>query len=326
MKILIDMMGGDNGIDMTIPTVKKFLSLHDDLELFLVGDENRLTNEFKDYKNCTIVPSTTIVPMDADPLSALHDKESSLMKGIKAFLENGCEAFISAGSTGALLSAATLKIKRLPGITRPALVTSFPTIKKNKKFVVTDLGANNVATKEELLQFAIMGSLYYKTIYNDNETPRVFLLNNGTEEEKGTEVLKETYQLMKESKSINFCGNMEAREPLKGDLDVLVADGFNGNIFLKTMEGTAKQMSGMLKDIFKRNFISKLAYLMVRKGVNEMKQKMDYKNVGGALLAGVNGVVVKAHGSADEKCFLSALENAYKLVKVNIIEKFKEEL
>ena len=171
-----------------------------------------------------------------------------------------------------------------------------------------------------------MGSLYYKTIYNDSEAPRVFLLNNGTEEEKGTEVLKETYQLMKENKSINFCGNMEAREPLKGELDVLVADGFNGNIFLKTMEGTAKQMSGMIKDVFKRNLISKIAYLMVRKGVNEMKEKMDYKNVGGALLAGVNGVVVKAHGSADEKCFLSALENAYKLVKVNIIQKFKEEL
>lgn len=326
MKILIDMMGGDNGIEMTIPSVKKYLSLHDDLELFLVGDETRLTSEFKEYKNCTIIGSTTIVPMDADPFSALHDKESSLMKGIKAFLDNGCEAFISAGSTGALLSAATLKIKRLPGITRPALITSFPTIIKNKKFVVTDLGANNIATKEELVQFAIMGSLYYKTIYHDVENPRVFLLNNGTEEEKGTEVLKESYQLMKDCKSINFCGNMEAREPLNGNLEVLVADGFNGNIFLKTMEGTAKTMSNMIKDVFKKNLTSKIAYLMVRKGISEMKEKMDYKNVGGAMLAGVNGVVVKAHGSSDERCFLSALENAYKLVKVNIVSKFKEEL
>ena len=323
MKFVIDMMGGDNGVKATISGTKEFLKRHNDVELFLVGDLKELAT-FNEYKNVHLIESKTVLKMDVDPLTALKDKESSLMVAIDIYLKNGCDGLISAGSTGALLSAAIFKIKRIEGITRPCLITSFPTIKKDKKFVVCDLGANNVNTKEELLQFAIMGSIYYSIIYHE-EKPSVYLLSNGTEEEKGSPVGKEAYPLLKECQNINFQGNIEARDPLFGNIDVLVTDGYSGNIYLKAVEGTAKAMSKMIKEAFKRNILSMIGYLFSKKGINEMKEKMDYKNVGGALLMGVNGVVIKAHGSSDTKSFLSALENGYKLVSVDIIDKFKKE-
>lgn len=324
MKFVIDMMGGDNGLKATIGATKEFIKRHKDVEFFLIGDLNALS-EFNNQTNVHLVESKTVLKMDVDPLTALREKDSSLMVGIDTYLKNGCDALISAGSTGALLSAAIFKIKRIEGITRPCLITSFPTIKKDKKFVVCDLGANNANTKEELVQFAIMGSIYYSILYHSNN-PEVYLLSNGTEEEKGSPLGKEAYPLLKECESINFKGNIEARDPLFGDIDVLVADGYSGNIYLKAVEGTAKVMSSMLKTAFKRNVFSMIGYLFSKKGIEEMKQKMDYKNVGGALLMGVNGVVIKAHGSSDVQSFLSALENGYKLVSVDIVNKFKEEL
>lgn len=324
MKFVIDMMGGDNGVRATISGTKEFIKRHKDVELFLVGNLDDLS-EFKNMPNITLVESKSVLKMDVDPLSALKDIDSSLMVAIKTYLDNKCDALISAGSTGALLSASIFKIKRIEGITRPCLITSFPTVKKNKKFVVCDLGANNSNTKEELVQFAIMGSIYYSIVYHA-DNPSVYLLSNGTEEEKGSPLNKEAYPLLKECKSINFKGNIEGRDPLFGDIDVLVTDGYTGNIFLKSVEGTAKAMSRMIKEAFKKNILTMIGYLFSKSGVNEIKERMDYKNVGGALLMGVNGVVIKAHGSSDTKSFLSALENGYKLVSVNIVEKFKEEL
>ena len=324
MKFVIDMMGGDNGLDATIGATKEFIKLHDDVELFLVGDETKLT-DFSSFKNVHILHSDIVLKMDVDPLTALKDKTSSLMVAIKAYLDNNCDAIISAGSTGALLSASIFKIKRLEGITRPCLITSFPTIDKNKKFVVCDLGANSSNTKEELVQFAIMGKIYYSILYK-KDNPEVFLLSNGTEEEKGSPLNKEAYPLLKECKEINFKGNIEGRDPLFGGVDVLVTDGYSGNIFLKTVEGTAKAMSKMLKDGFKKNILTMIGYLFAKSGVNEIKEKMDYKNVGGAMLMGVNGIVIKAHGSSDVRSFLSALKNAYMLADVNVIEKIKKGL
>lgn len=324
MKFVIDMMGGDNGLKATIPSMQEFIKKYSDVEYFLVGDINKLS-KFNNLKNVHLVASETVLPMDADPLTALKETTSSLMISIKTFLENKCDALISAGSTGALLSASIFKIKRLPNITRPCLITSFPTVKSNKKFVVCDLGANAANTKEELNQFAIMGSLYYSIIY-DEKNPRVYLLNNGTEEEKGNDLTKEAYALLSSNKSINFKGNIEAREPLFGDVDVLVTDGFTGNVFLKSVEGTAKAMSSMIKEAFKKNIFTMIGYLFSKSGINGIKNKMDYKNVGGALLLGVNGVVIKAHGSSDARSFSSALLNAYKLTKVDIVNKIKKEL
>lgn len=324
MKFVIDMMGGDNGLKATIPATKELLEKHKDVVVYLIGQLDKLT-DFQESDRVHLVESKTVLAMDVDPMTALKQVDSSLMVGIKTYLENKCDALISAGSTGAILSAAIFKIKRLPKITRPCLITSFPTIKNNKKFVVCDLGANSANTKEELNQFAIMGSLYYSILYGE-KNPSVYLLNNGTEEEKGNDLTKEAYQLLKENKSINFKGNIEGRDPLFGNIDVLVADGFTGNIFLKSVEGTAKVMSGMIKEAFRKNLLTKIGYLFSKKGIDGIKTKMDYKNVGGALLLGVNGIVIKAHGSSDARSFMSALENAYKLGKVDIVNKIKEEL
>ena len=324
MKFVIDMMGGDNGLKATIPATKELLEKHKDVVVYLIGQLDQLS-DFQESERVHLIESKTVLAMDVDPMTALKEKDSSLMVGIKTYLENDCDALISAGSTGAILSAAIFKIKRLPKITRPCLITSFPTLKNNKKFVVCDLGANSANTKEELNQFAIMGSLYYSIIYGE-KNPSVYLVNNGTEEEKGNELTKEAYKLLKENKSINFKGNIEGREPLFGHIDVLVTDGFTGNIFLKSVEGTAKVMSQMMKEAFKKNLLTKIGYLFSKKGIDGIKIKMDYKNVGGALLLGVNGIVIKAHGSSDARSFMSALENAYKLGKVDIVNRIKEEL
>ena len=324
MKIVVDMMGGDFGLESTIPAVKDFVKKHSDVQIYAIGDES-INDKFNDYSNIIVVNSKTVLKMDVDPMTAYRDENSSLMVGVKTFLNEKCDAIVSAGSSGALLTASIFKIKRLKNVDRPGFITSFPTINKGKYFVVCDLGANNANTKEELHQFAKMGSLYYEFVYKE-KNPKVYLLSNGTEDEKGSPVTKEAFKLLKEDKTINFKGNTEGRDALFGDIDVLVCDGFSGNIFLKATEGTAKAMSHMIKDAFKRNFISKLGYLCCKKGITEMKEKMDYKNVGGAMLVGVNGVVIKAHGSSDAKAFLSALEVAYKLSNEKIVKKFEKAL
>lgn len=325
MKIVIDMMGGDNGTSTTIEATKLFIKDHKDATMYLVGDETLLRNEFAGVDNVIICPSKTIVAMDADPMSALKDLDSSLMVSVKTYLENNCDVFVSAGSTGALLTAAVFKIKRIPGIKRPCLTTTFPTLDADHKFIVCDLGANNSNTAEELVQFAIMGSVYYKILFN-KERPEVFLLSNGTEDEKGSPLNKEAFPMLKANENINFKGNIEAREPLKGGVDVLITDGYTGNIFLKTIEGTAKMMGELIKGAFKKNLSTKIGYLFSKKGVAEMKDKMDYKKIGGALLLGVNGIVLKAHGNSSVISFEKTIETGYDLASKDMLSKIKEAL
>ena len=196
---------------------------------------------------------------------------------------------------------------------------------KDKKVVILDVGASNENSGEEIAQFATMGSLYSRYIYGIEE-PRVFVLANGTEEDKGSPEGKIAYKILSEDKQINFGGNIEAREVLSGQADVVVTDGYSGNIFLKGSEGVAKLMGEMIKRSFKRNLFSKIGYLFSKKGFKEMSQTMGYESVGGAMLLGVNGVVVKAHGSSDGEAVSSAIEVAYTLAKNNIVEKIKEGL
>lgn len=324
MKIVLDMMGGDLGSKSFIEAVLNFYNKHDDIEFFCVGDVKEL-EVLKDLKNVKIVTSTSILKMDVDPLTCLRDKTSSLSVAMKVYVDEKCDALISAGSTGALLSQSIFKIKRIEGITRPALLSPFPTIIKGKAFVACDLGANTLNTKEELHQFATMASLYYSIVYK-KEKPNVYLLNNGTEEEKGNELTKTTYQLLKNDPNLNFKGNMEGRDPLYGEADVLVMDGFTGNIFLKSVEGSCKAMSTLIKQAFKRNIFTKIGYVFSNKGINEMKKTMDYKSVGGAILLGIDGIVMKAHGSSDGKAIISCLNLCYTLVNQDITNKIKENL
>lgn len=323
-KIVIDMMGGDNGINATIEASKKFIEENQNDSFILVGDETKL-RDFLVFKNVKIVHSTKVVEMDAEPLSVLKDKESSLMIASKELLDNDYDALLSAGSTGGLVAVSTLKIGRLKGVKHPALVSALPTKIENKKVVVLDLGAFIDIEASDLITFAKLGKVYNSIVFN-NENPSIYQLNNGTESHKGKKINQEVYQTLINDKSLNFKGNIEGRDALNGEVDVLITDGFSGNIFLKTVEGTAKLMSNMLKEAFKSSLSTKIGYLFLRKAMKKFKSKMDYKSVGGAMLLGVNKVVVKAHGSSDAKAFYSALKQTKKMCDENLIEKIKGEI
>ena len=316
--IIVDTLGGDNGSAPIIKAIKSFLDDNKDFHVVAVGNKDELSSlEGK----CEIVHAPDIVPMEAGPLEAMRMKNSSLYVMTQLAKEGKVDALVSAGSTGGYLSLTTLILKTIPGVHRAALVAPFPTRIKGKKVVILDIGASNENSPEELSQFAVMGSLYSKYILGVEE-PKVCLLSNGTESGKGSPVGKEAYKLLKDKPY--FKGNIEARNALSGECDVVITDGYSGNIFLKSSEGMAKMMTSMVKDAFKRNLWSKLGYLHVKKGMKEMSETMDYKSTGGAMLLGVNGVVVKAHGNSDAYSFGCALEVAYKLVDNNLINKIKE--
>lgn len=322
MKIAVDTLSGDLGSLPVVDAILDFLKTNKDVEIIAFGKKEELTRL---EGICEIMDARDIVPMDAGPLEVLHLRNSSMCQAIRKTKENGYDAVVSAGSTGGFLSASTLTLKMLPGIKRAALVGPFPTFIKGKKMVVLDIGASNENSAEELYQFAIMGSLYAQNVFGTKD-PKVYLLSNGTEEHKGSPSVQQAHKLFKDKNLPNFMGNIEARHALDGDCDVLVCDGFTGNIFLKSTEGVAKFMSSMMKKAFKKNLWSKLGYLHVKSGIKEISDTMDYKNTGGAMLLGVNGVVVKAHGSSDSVAFYNALRVAKALVANRVNEKIKEGL
>ena len=233
MKIAIDAMGGDNGSKPIVDAIKEFLKENKDVEIIVFGKEEEL-QELAPL--CRIVNAPDVVPMEAGALEVLRMKNSSMCKAVSTMKEEGFDAVVSAGSTGGFLSAATLILKTIPGVKRSCLVTCFPTRIKGKKVVVLDVGANNENNAEELLQFAYMGRAYNQALFGTKE-PRTYLLSNGAEEHKGSPLVKEAHKLLKEDNFPGFQGNMEARDILKGDADIIVADGFSGNVMLKGMEG-----------------------------------------------------------------------------------------
>ena len=322
MKIAVDAMGGDNGSKPIVQAVKEFLQENKDVEIVIFGKEEEL-QELSSI--CRIINAPDIVPMEAGALEVLRMKNSSMCKAISTMKEEGFDAVISAGSTGGFLSSATLILKAIPGVKRACLVTAFPTKIKGKKVVVLDVGANNENNAEELLQFAYMGKAYNQALFATKE-PKTYLLSNGSEAHKGSPLVKQAHQLLLDNKFEGFMGNMEARDVLNGDADILVCDGFSGNVLLKGMEGIAKMMSGMIKNNFKKNLWTKLGYLHVRKGFKDMSETMDYKSTGGAMLLGLNGVVVKAHGNSDAYSFKSALKVTKQMVDYQVVNNIKESL
>ena len=320
--IVIDTLGGDNGAKPIIEAAKKFLNENKDYKLILTGDKNELSSL---EGVCEIIDAPEVVPMTAGALEVMRMKNSSMYQAIEYLKNNHADAVVSCGSTGGFLSAATIGLKNLPGVKRAALVSAFPTKIKGKKVVILDIGASNENSPEELEQFAVMGSLYAKSVFKYDK-PRVYLLANGSEDTKGSPTSKEAFKLLKNNKKVNFIGNMEARDALNGEAEVIVSDGFSGNIFLKGAEGVAKMMAKMVKAAFKKNLWSKLGYLHVRKGIKEMSDTMDYKSVGGGMLVGVNGVVVKAHGNSDAYSFECAMNVAKNLVDSKVVEKIEKGL
>ena len=321
IKIAIDAMGSDKGSPIVVEAVKNFINDYKDVELTVFGKKEELAELEGLVK---VVDCRDVMGMEDGALQIMRRKETSMIKAIEAAKNEDLDGVVSAGSTGAFLTASTIYLKLIEGLQRAALVSPFPTAGE-KSVIILDIGANNENTPEHLVQFAQMGKVFSK-VYNNVMEPRVYLLSNGAEEKKGSPVVKEAHQLLKNSNFEGFKGNIEARYVLSGEADVVVCNGFDGNVVLKGTEGTAKLMTTLLKNAFKKNIFTKIGYLFAKSGIKEMQEKMDYKRYGGAMLLGVNKVVVKGHGSSDARAFYHAIRVTYELIKKDMITKIKEEL
>lgn len=313
MKILLDAMGGDNAPKSTVQgaadAVKEF---GDGMTLALLGDEAKIKAAAQelgvDLTPFELIHCTEDVDMHDDPVKAVrHKKDSSLVKGLTMLKNGEADAFVSAGSTGALHVGTSLIVRTVKGVKRPALATPMPGAKQN--FLLLDCGANVECRPEMLNAFGTMGSVYAEKVMG-RETPKVALVNNGAEDTKGTPTYREAHKLLKANPCIHFAGNIEPRYIMDGDVDVVVCDGFVGNVVLKLTEGVAKTLLGMLKKIFLQNLITKLSYLGIKGGLGELKRMMDSEEVGGAPLLGAAKPVIKAHGSSHAKGIKNAIRQA----------------
>lgn len=330
IKVIVDCFGGDHSPEENVKGSLEALKQYDDLFLLLSGDKDKieplLKDEDYDKTRLEILDAKEVISCNEVPtMATFRKKDSSLMKAIETLKsDDSYSGLVSLSSTGALLVGTTIKLGKMENVIRPCFVPIMPTL--NGGIVsISDSGANVDCSKEELLQFAIMGSTYLKCCYNI-ANPRVALLNIGTEEIKGDNLRKETYPLMKECKAINFVGNMESRELLTGEVDLVVADGFSGNVLIKSAEGTAIELMKLLKTTFTKTFKNKMGALLLKKDIYALKDLMNPNNYGGALLIGLNKIVVKAHGNAKNVAVRKSIEQVYNLAKNDFLSKIKEEL
>ena len=310
-RIAVDCMGGDHGPGATVPAALAFADAHADVEMILVGQQEALDkvigrNALSD--RIRIVHAPEVVAMDEPPASALRGKRESSMRIAIDLVKSGeADCCVSAGNTGALMAMARFVLKMLPGIERPAIASVMPTQRGHT--LMLDLGANVNCTAEQLLQFAVMGSALASAV-DHSERPTIGLLNIGEEDIKGNDVVKEAAELLRAS-GLNFHGNIEGDDIYKGTTDVVVCDGFVGNVALKTSEGLAQMLAVYLREEFTRNLFTRLAALVALPVINAFKHRVDHRRYNGASLLGLRGIVVKSHGSADSFAFGFAIERAY---------------
>tara|TARA_B100000029_G_scaffold473554_1_gene515056 strand:+ start:586 stop:1590 length:1005 start_codon:yes stop_codon:yes gene_type:complete len=325
IKIAIDAMGGDNSPKKVIDGISASLKSNIDNHFYLFGDESKIKKELDKKKSldkyCEIINTESEISDDEGPLTAAKKgKNSSMWKAIEAQKENKCDITLSAGNTGALLVISRLLLSTIEGISKPALAGLWPS--KNNLNVMLDLGANIECNEKNLLDFTIMGSALYKSLFN-NITPKVSLLNVGQEEIKGNETIKKAFSILKkkDTKNFNFAGYIEGNQIMEGDTNVIVTDGFTGNIALKTAEGTANFLTKNLK-----KSLNKLSMLLSYYSLKKFKEKLDPRKYNGAILLGLQGPVVKSHGSTDYVGFAYSIGMCNKIVKSNLIEKIKTHL
>jgi glycerol-3-phosphate acyltransferase PlsX len=326
VRIAIDAMGGDHAPALIVKGALEAAMEWPDAELLLVGDTAQIEAHLGGVKpsNLTIVHADDVIGPDEEPVKAVRRKKSSSMVMAGQLVREGkAEAMLSAGNTGALMTTGLLVVGRIEGIERPALVYMLPTV-DDVGVLALDLGANMDAKPEHLLQYAIMGSIY-RTKVQGLQKPRVGLLNVGTEAMKGNELTKAAYELL-EAAPIHFIGNVEARDVLARNCDVLVCDGFAGNIMLKAMEGTAGMLFKTLREAFTSSFINKMAAAVLRPGMLRLRKKMDYKEHGGAPLLGVKGLVIKCHGSSDIKAVKNGVRQAKMAIESQLVQSIAAEI
>lgn len=322
MKIAIDAMGGDHApkeiVLGAVDAIKRIENLH----ITLVGDEEKINAHLENTNNISIIHTTEEISGDDEPVRAVRrKKDSSLVVMANEVKEKRVDACISAGNTGALMSAGLFIVGRIPGIARPALSPTLPTL-DGKGFVLLDVGANVDASFNNLVQYAIMGSIYAEKVRGISK-PSVGLLNIGTEDGKGNELTKKAFQEMKQA-PIHFIGNVEARDILEGVADVVVTDGFSGNIALKTIEGTAMMVFSLLKETFMSSFKTKLAASLVKSDLKSLNNQLDYSEYGGAGLFGLSAPVIKAHGSSNRRAVFNAIRQACHMIEHDVTGTIKE--
>lgn len=318
MKIAIDAMGGDHAPKEVVLGAMKAVQSFSDIHITLVGDEKKINETLNGHERISVLHTTEVILGTDEPVRAVRrKKDASMVLAAKQVVDGLADACISAGNTGALMAAGLFVVGRIEGIDRPALAPTLPTI-GGEGFLLLDVGANADAKPEHLVQYAIMGSIYSEKVRGINR-PRVGLLNIGTEEKKGNELTKNTFALLKNS-NLNFVGNVEARDLLDGVADVVVTDGFTGNMVLKTLEGTALSMFKMLKTALMGSFTSKLAAAVLKPNLKTLKNTMDYSEYGGAALFGLKAPVIKAHGSSNAQAIFSAIRQTREMVGNDVVQ------
>lgn len=328
MRVVVDAFGGDNA-PFEIVKGAALASEECKVEITLTGNEKIIRDIIKDneltfYGELKIINTDDVISMHDEPTSLVKQhSESSMALAFKELAEDRADAFVSAGSTGALVVGGTLIVKRIKGIKRPALAGMIPS-PGGSHYMLMDMGANAECRPEMLCQFGIMASVYLENVEN-RKNPKVGLLNIGTEDTKGSELQKEAYKLLGKA-PINFVGNIESREMPKGICDAVITDGFTGNIALKLIEGTASTLFKMIKQVFYKNIKNKLAALTVKKDLQVVKNIMDSSEIGGAPLMGVRKTVIKAHGSSDAKAIKNAVRQAVIFTETGVIAKISESL
>ena len=334
MKIILDAMGGDFAPEAPVLGAIEAAKAYG-AQITLVGRGEEILEVLKKHnienlpEGMEIAHADEVVDMHDDPANVIRRKKnSSMVVGLRMLSEGQGDAFVSAGSTGALLSGATLVVKRVKGIRRAAMAPAMPT-KAGSKVIICDCGANAECTPEFLLQFGLVASMYAKKTLGV-ENPRVGLLNIGTEDTKGTQLQKDAYALLTKAKEqglVNFVGNVEARSVPLGEVDVVVCDGFNGNVLIKTIEGTAMFFGSMMKHkIFKRSFLSKIGYLFCKKGVDDVMKMMDSREIGGTQFLGIKQPVIKCHGNSDSLAFRNGIRQAIQAARGNFSEELEAAL
>lgn len=326
--LAVDAMGGDHGVNVTVPACIRFLKEHLDVSLILAGDRDTIYKHIGDNLSLysdriDVVHTTQVVAMDESPQVAMRNKKDSSMRvAINLIKQGKAGAIISAGNTGALMAIARYVLRTMDGIERPAIAKILPTVKGD--VCMLDLGANVESSPEHLLQFGIMGSQLMRAV-TGKPAPSVGILNIGSEDIKGNDNIKKASVLLKKS-SLNFYGNVEGDDINKGTVDVIVCDGFTGNVALKTIEGVAKMIGFFIREEFTRSILSKLMGLMSTPVLNKVKSRLDHRKYNGAVLLGLNGLVIKSHGGADDIGFYHALKQAYHEVNAGVISMLEDYL
>lgn len=331
MYLAVDAFGGDNAPYDIVKGVVDAINEKEGFNIYLVGDEAKLRPILSEYKydesRIEIVHATDVITMEDHPATAMRSKpDSSLARAFDLVAEKKADAIISAGSTGAILSGAIFKVKRIKGVMRPALAPFIPCLYDGEKSqtLMLDVGANADCKAEYLVQFANMASSYMSAVYG-KENPSVGLINIGSEESKGSELVKEVHAKLKEQ-PINFVGNVESREIPTTDVDILVTDGFTGNVIIKFMEGMAAALLGEVKSAMMGTFTSKIGAMLTKPQLKNMKKKFDSEEIGAAILLGVNGGVFKCHGNSGPKAIKNGIFQAYRFVDGGVIEAIKSNL